>query len=93
MRGHLRFPIGRGGYISRGGDAPRASSNLIVIQTVPMDGESDRAPQCPAVQRLPVAQSQPTPTTSASLLRPQDRWSATATAAKPKSAYCIARLH
>ena len=80
-RGHPRFPESRGGFVH----GPPPSSNLIVIQTMPMEGDSK-----PARHRLPTAhltgpRSQVPPLSNAptALLRPQDKWEARETA-KPK---------
>jgi len=79
--GHQWFPIARGG-------APRGAraNNLIVIQTVPMEGDSESVRQLPAAEQLPGSRSQPPPSSSAlstALLRPQDKWE-TSVVAKPK---------
>ena len=64
--GHHRFPGARGG-VQRGA---RASGNLIVIQTVPMEGDPEP---------VPVRES----ASSTAFLRPQDKWE-TKDSPKPK---------
>ena len=75
--GHPRFPGGRGGFL-RGPRAATASSNLIVIQTVPMEGDPESRQQLRGA-RLPGPRSQPAASASdapTALLRPQDKWEA-----------------
>ena len=76
-RGHPRFPGGRGAF-QRG---PRPSGNLIVIQTVPMEGDPEPTQHLPTAG-LPGPRAPPSDGPTA-LLRPQDKWTAQKTT-KPK---------